>query len=79
MVRDANMGHQLVGGNSSWCLESESRTTHRSFVPDCGYGIKSLPVEAGGGWLCHRPTRQQTERSGAAAGPQRSRSGAAAE
>ena len=29
-VRDANMGHQLAGGNSSWCPELESRTTHRS-------------------------------------------------
>ena len=30
VVRDANMGHQLAGGNSSWCPELESRTTHRS-------------------------------------------------
>ena len=27
VVRDANMGHQLAGGNSSWCPELESRTT----------------------------------------------------
>ena len=25
---DANMGHQSAGGNSSWCPELESRTTH---------------------------------------------------
>ena len=28
VVPDANMGHQLAGGNSSWCPELESRTTH---------------------------------------------------
>ena len=28
MVRDANVGHQLAGGNSSWCPELKSRTTH---------------------------------------------------
>ena len=28
VVRDANMGHQLAGENSSWCPELESRTTH---------------------------------------------------
>ena len=28
VVRDANMGHQLAGGSSSWCPELESRTTH---------------------------------------------------
>ena len=27
VVRGANMGHQLAGGNSSWCPELESRTT----------------------------------------------------
>ena len=25
VVRDANVGHQLAGGNSSWCPELESR------------------------------------------------------
>ena len=25
VVRDANMGHQLAGGNSSWCPELEWR------------------------------------------------------
>ena len=30
VVPDANMGHQLAGGNSSWCPELESRTTHQS-------------------------------------------------
>ena len=30
VVRDANMGHQLAGGNSSWCPELESGTTHLS-------------------------------------------------
>ena len=29
VVRDANMGHQLAGGRSSWYPELESRTTHR--------------------------------------------------
>ena len=29
VVRDANMGHQLAGGSSSWCPELESRATHR--------------------------------------------------
>ena len=28
VVRDANMGQQLAGGNSSWCPELESRTAH---------------------------------------------------
>ena len=28
VVRDANMGHQLAGGNRSWCPELESWTTH---------------------------------------------------
>ena len=28
VVRDANMGHQLAGGNSIWCPELKSRTTH---------------------------------------------------
>ena len=27
VVRDANMGHQLAGGNSSWCPELEVWTT----------------------------------------------------
>ena len=26
VIRDANMGHHLDGGNSSWCPELESRT-----------------------------------------------------
>ena len=30
VVQDANKGHQLTGGHSSWCPELESRTTHRS-------------------------------------------------
>ena len=29
-VRDANMGHQLAGGNRGWCPELESRTAPRS-------------------------------------------------
>ena len=29
VARDANMGHQLAGDNSSWCPKLESRTTHR--------------------------------------------------
>ena len=29
VVRDANMGHQLAGGHSSWCLELGYRTTHQ--------------------------------------------------
>ena len=29
VVQDANMGHHLAGGNSSWCPELEYRTTHR--------------------------------------------------
>ena len=31
VVRDVNMGHQSAGGNSSWCPELESRTTHGCF------------------------------------------------
>ena len=27
VARDANMGHRLAGGHSSWCPELESRTT----------------------------------------------------
>ena len=33
VVRDANMGHQFAGGNSSWCPDLESRTTHRVSKP----------------------------------------------
>ena len=33
-VRNANMGHQLAVGNSSWCPELESQTTHRRVVVD---------------------------------------------
>ena len=29
VVQDANMGHQLAGGNSSWCPDLKCRTTHR--------------------------------------------------
>ena len=32
VVRDANVGHQLAGGNSSWCIELESWTTHRPML-----------------------------------------------
>ena len=34
VVRDANMGHQLAGGHSSWCPELESRTTQLEPAPD---------------------------------------------
>ena len=27
LVRDANMGHQLAGGNRSWCADLEARTS----------------------------------------------------
>ena len=40
VVRDANMGHQLAGGNSSWCPELESRTTHLDMVG--GVGLHAL-------------------------------------
>ena len=34
VARDANVGHRLAGGNSSWCPESESRTDcQRSLSP----------------------------------------------
>ena len=33
VVRDANMGHQIEGGHSSWCPELESRTAHRQHLP----------------------------------------------
>ena len=32
VVRDANVGHQLAGGSSSWCPELQSRTTPRMRV-----------------------------------------------
>ena len=35
VVRDANMGHQLAGGTSSWCPELESRATP---APQCPTG-----------------------------------------
>ena len=35
VVRDANVGHQLASGNSSWCPKLESRTTHPTAGPSC--------------------------------------------
>ena len=32
VVRDANVGHQLAGGNSNWCPELESWTTPVSWT-----------------------------------------------
>ena len=48
VVRDANMGHQLAGGNSSWCPELEVWTTHRldSRRGDHALGVRST---CGGG------------------------------
>ena len=48
MVRDANVGHHLAGGNSSWCPELESRTTrllHDLDVPADPFGCEPLPLE----------------------------------
>ena len=40
VVRDANMGHHLADGNSGWCPELESRTTHRR-LPVLGGGAST--------------------------------------
>ena len=45
----ANMGHQLAGGNSSWCPELESRTTHRAGGVGLGRpGWQAAAPEGGG-------------------------------
>ena len=42
VVQDANTGHQSAGGNSSWCPEWESRTTHPGTRP-CPRTSKTSP------------------------------------
>ena len=66
VVRDANMGHQLAGGNSSWCPELESRTTHTDTAHhtyrSCQCKHSGARVRAGGARIetqtdlhaCHR-------------------------
>ena len=66
VARDANIGRQLVGGNSSWCPELESRTTHRR----CSIRAPRRPASVGANAEATRtPSAAPAAPTAQAAGP----------